>query len=367
MKQLVYLSSALALAGLLSGCMTGTDGQFVFRNPYAQHATNLVTVPGPKELTPDMLVPSAEPFTLGPGDRLELEIVGDARSRTTTAVGPDGRIYFNLLPGLDVWGLTLVETRDLLEKELGKILKEPKVAVALREVASKHVWLLGRVNRPGIYPLTQPMTLLEGLAQAGGAARSASQVSSTEIADLHHSFLMRQGEMLPVDFYRLLREGDTKQNVYLRPDDFVFVRSALAQEIYVLGAVRTPRTVPYAERMTLVSALAGAGSHIHQEWLGGTWGLTTPDADLSHVTIVRGSLSEPKVAIVNYGAIIAGNAPDVEVEPGDIVYVPNTPISTLKRYVNTIVSTFITTVAANEGIRAGGGEVSVGVSVPVGH
>jgi len=68
---------------------------------------------------------------------------------------------------------------------------------------------------------------------------------------------MRGGELLPVDFYRLLKEGDTSQNIYLRPDDFVFVPSALSQEVYVLGAVRFPRSLPYSERMTLVSAISG--------------------------------------------------------------------------------------------------------------
>ena len=53
-------------------------------------------------------------------------------------------------------------------------------------------------------------------------------------------------------------------------------------------------------------------------------------------------------------------------EPGDIVYVPNTPYNILKSYLNTIVSTFITTVAANEGIRAAGGSGNVGTAVPVG-
>ena len=78
---------------------------------------------------------------------------------------------------------------------------------------------------------------------------------------------MRQGQFLPVDFYRLLREGDTSQNIYLQPDDFVYVPSALAQEVYVLGAVAIPRAVPYTERMTLVSAMAAAGGMDRCEWL----------------------------------------------------------------------------------------------------
>ena len=177
---------------------------------------------------------------------------------------------------------------------------------------------------------------------------------------------MRQGQFLPVDFYRLLREGDTSQNIYLQPDDFVYVPSALAQQVYVLGAVAFPRTVPYTEGMTLVSAMANAAGATTVDWFTpGTYGVVA-DAYLSHVAIVRGSLSEPQMAVVDYGAIIKGRARDVLLEPGDIVYVPNSPFSTLKRYLNTIVNTFITTVAANEGIRAGGGSVNVGVSVPVG-
>jgi protein involved in polysaccharide export with SLBB domain len=367
MKRLFFLGSCVLAAGLFTGCITSTGGKFVSREMFPQTATNFTQMTGPTQITPEMLKPSTTPFTLGPGDKLELEVLGDPKSRTITTVGPDGRIYFHLLSGVDVWGLTLTETRDLLQQQLAKFLNDPKVGVALREVSSKHVWLLGRLVKPGVYPLEGPTSLLQALAQAGGSARSASQVSTEELADLRHSFLMRQGQLMPVDFYRLLKEGDTSQNVFLLPDDFVFVRSSLAQEIYVLGSVRSPRTVPYTEHMSLVSAIAGASGQATVEWLtGNSYSGTTADAYLSHVAIVRGSLSQPQIAVVDYGAIIKGNAPDIQLEPGDIVYVPNTPYATLKRYVNTIVNTFITTVAANEGIRAGGGTVNVGVSVPVG-
>ena len=69
-------------------------------------------------------------------------------------------------------------------------------------------------------------------------------VTLQDLADLRHSFVMRQGQSLPVDFYRLLREGDTSQNIYLQPDDFVYVPSALSQQVYVLGAVRFPAPCP---------------------------------------------------------------------------------------------------------------------------
>lgn len=336
---------------------------------FADLGTNSTTLVATNQLKPEWLRPGTAPFTLGPGDRLEIEILGNLNSRAVTAVGPDGKIYYYLLPGINVWGLTLAETRDLLQKELGKYLTEPQLTVTLREVSSKHVWLLGRLSKPGLYAMAAPMSLLEAITLAGGTATSGTpgtQITLQELADLRHSFVMRQGQFLPVDFSRLLREGDTSQNVYLQPDDFVYVPSASAQQVYVLGAVRFPRSVPYTDRMTLVSAMASASGAATVDWfVPGTYGVMA-DAYLSHVAIVRGSLSEPHLSVVDYGAIVKGKARDVLLEPGDIVYVPNAPYSTLKRYLNTIVGTFITTVAANEGIRAGGGTSLVGTSVSVG-
>jgi protein involved in polysaccharide export with SLBB domain len=211
------------------------------------------------------------------------------------------------------------------------------------------------------------MTLLESLAVAGGTARSPSQTVTLDLADLRHSFVMRRGQFLPVNFCRLLREGDMTQNIYLQPDDFVYVRSALAQEVYVLGTVRVPRAVPYTEPLTLAGALAAVNGPVTYNFLtsNGYEGGFPRDALMTHVSIIRGSLAEPKIAVVNAQAILKGKAPDVPLEPGDIVYVPNSPMGYVKSYLNLAISSFVTTVAANEGIRAAGGNVGVGVSVPV--
>jgi polysaccharide export outer membrane protein len=371
---LILVLSALLLAGCASKAPKGTftnvptgapSNYSSLGNP-APVVTNVTGEVVKTPLTPDMLQPTSAPFTLGPGDTIEIEIIGLANSRAVTPVGLDGKIYYNLLSGLDVWGLTLDQTRALLEKELAKYVPQAQVGLTLRVVGSKHVWVLGRLNRPGIFPLTGSMTLLESLAQAGGTARSASQVTSADLADLRHSFVVRQGQFLPVDFFRLLRGGDMSQNIYLQPDDFVYVPSALVNEVYVLGAVRFPRTVAYQEPMSLISAIAGADGPERLQWISGVDnGPFTKDAYLSHVAIIRGSLAEPQIAVVDCNAIMKGRAPDVRLEPGDIIFVPNSPFTTIKRYANLIVNTFVTTIAANEGIRAGGQNVGVNVAVPV--
>ena len=177
---------------------------------------------------------------------------------------------------------------------------------------------------------------------------------SEDIADLRRSFVMRDGSVLAVDFYRLLKQGDMSQNIFLRPDDFVYLPSAIAREVFVLGAVYQPRSVVHRVPTSLVGAIAQAHG-------------TVKDAYLSHVAIVRGSLTEPTIAVVDYQDIVKGKAPDVLLEPGDIVYVPRTPYRTPVRYADLIVRTFAQTVAINEGSRAVSRNINpLGVNIGVG-
>jgi len=360
-KRLVIVTLLGLLAYLLGGCA----------GP-APAATGLAPANPPvgetvaRPLDPKWLQPSTLPFTLGPGDRLEIEIVGDPASRTATLVGPDGLIYYQVLPGIDVWGLTLAQTGEALEKALAQLYREPpRVTVTLREVGSKQVWLLGRLTAPGIYPLTGPTTLLEAIARAGGPAPTPVFATLTlggtatfaggsdEAADLRTAFVMRHGELLPVNFQRLLRAGDMTQNIYLEPDDLVYLPSAVSQEVYVLGAVAQPKAVSYTGGTTLLAAIANAGG-------------TLKDAALTQVAVVRGGVGEPRITLLDYHDIVRGQAPDMPLEPADIVYVPLTSYHTLTRYLDLILTTFARTVGVNAGARAVSRGESIGISVPVG-
>ncbi|MDB6066706.1 MAG: polysaccharide export protein Wza [Pedosphaera sp.] len=337
------------MAILFAGCTTAPRNTFSF--PEGNQARGVVVT---NTLSAELLQPPSDLFVLGPGDQMEIEILGNAGSHSTVEVGLDGKVYFSLLPGIDVWGLTLAQARTRLEEELSKYITQSKMAISLKRVGSKYVWLLGRVSKPGIYPLSGSITLLEGLAMAGGTAKSTSSITTQDLADLRHSFVMRDGRMLPVNFVRLMQEGDMSQNIYLKPDDFVFIPSSLSQEVYVLGAVASPRTVPYSDMMSVVSAVAGANGPLG-------------DAYLSHVAIVRGSLSQPQIMEVDYYAVLHGRAPNVALEPGDIVYVPLSPYRFITDYANLIVDTFVRTWSANEGVRAvSGSAASVGINVPIG-
>lgn len=362
MKTILLLVGSGLCAGLLGGC-AGT-GQASGERPVALAATG----PTDGHRTPgaELLKPSDEAFTLGPGDRLEIEIAGDPASRTATLVGPDGKIYFQVLPGIDVWGMTLAQAREMLEGELARLYREvPRVTLTLSEVGSKQVWLLGRLTAPGLYPLTGPTTLLEAIARAGGPAPTPVFATLTlggtatfaggsdEAADLRNAFVMRGGRLLPVDFTRLLRHGDMAQNIYLASDDMVYLPSAVSQEVYVLGAVGRPQAVTCTARTTLLAAIAAAGG-------------TIKDAYLSHVAVVRGGVGAPQIVVVDYHEIVRGKAPDVPLEPNDIVYVPLAPYRILTRYVDLILTTFARTIGVNAGARAVSRGEAIGISVPVG-
>jgi polysaccharide biosynthesis/export protein len=123
----------------------------------------------------------------------------------------------------------------------------------------------------------------------------------------------------------------------------------------VLGAVVQPRTVPYTENISLITAIANAQGIIR-------------DAFHWNVAIVRGSLSQPRVALVDYKAIAKGEAPDVRLEPQDIVYVPFKPYRFLTKYADIALQTFVSSVAINEGARAAvkGETAPAGVFIPLG-
>ena len=129
------------------------------------------------------------------------------------------------------------------------------------------------------------------------------------------------------------------QNIYLEDGDYLYIPSRLSKSVNVLGAIRSPQAQGYTGNMTLVSAIAQAQG-------------PTQDAYLKNVMVIRGSLTEPRVAVVDFSAILAGKARDIDIEPFDIIWVPDKPIKTLERYFWTVVDTVVSTLSVREGANA---------------
>jgi protein involved in polysaccharide export with SLBB domain len=304
-------------------------------------------------LSPALLQAPIEPFRLGPGDVIEAETIGESTGRSTMTVGPDGKIYYSLLAGISVWNLTLAETRTLLQREMAKFTRAtPELVINLRTVGSKRIWVLGAVPGAGVFPLATPVTLLEAISLAGGLPTTGATIDDG--ADLQRSFVLRDGRLLPVDFERLFKRGDLSQNIYLQPDDFIYVPPANLPSVYVLGAVGSPNILPFSRDLTLARVIIMAGGTVK-------YGLT------DKAIIIRGGLNQPKIAEVNYAAIVQGRAIDVRLEPGDVVYVPFTPFRKLAELVETVLDQTVRTTAANYGIYvADPNGAPVSISAPIG-
>ena len=336
------LNPALPAAFLLlasAGCST-LGKRFVPRpQPGAAEGAPFQRVVLNAFLPSGSLQPVREPFRLGVSDQVEIEQLGVPNTRQDCRVMPDGMLYYHTVCGLKVTGFSLPDLKLRLESALKEYYRNPQISITLRNVSSQRVWVLGRVNTPGLYPLVGPTTVLEAIARAGGLFTSRFSGTTEELADLQHSFVVRNGEFLPVDFVKLLREGNLSQNIYLKNGDYVYLPSALNSEVFVLGAVRSPKAVGFKDQVTLVSAIAEAQGLL-------------PNAYAQRAVIVRGSLVAPTVATVNLNRIMTGKDPDVVLQPRDIVWIPNSPWDRVETYTKMILNTFTRTVAANEGTHA---------------
>ena len=350
MRRTLSILALLLLAA--AGCAYRHGPIFDPRQEAKDDAAQLKVTSLTNRLDPAWLHAPTNELTLGPGDRIDIDVFGQGEPTASALVGPDGCIYYSLLPAINVWGLTPTQTRDRLQQELSKYIRNPQVSVLVREVQSRRVWVLGRLFTPGVYPLDTPMTVLEAISRAGGLYTAQFTGTTEELADLQHSFLLRHGRFLPIDFKRLVHEGDMSQNIYLEPDDFIYLPSALSTEIYIMGAVSLPRAIAFKEQVTLGSAIANAGGLL-------------PTAYPREIVIVRGSLTNPRFAVVNFMDILKGKATEIPLQPHDVIYVPDKPLEPLREAGNQILETFVRTVAANEGAHAAGSISKVGVNLNI--
>lgn len=295
----------------------------------------------------DALAPPGGPYHLGPGDEIVIYRLnareGDPNASLRTFVLPDGFVHYDLAPPVLAAGRTVAELSAALTEALRAYYRRPDVSAVLHAAKSRRYAILGKVNSPDIYQLDRPTTLLDAIARAGGIELAGGTGTTEELADLSRALLSRDGQLLPVDFEALVNRGDMRHNVYLRDQDFIFLPPKSTLEILVLGAVGTPKTVGWREGQGLISSISEADGLL-------------PNARTRRVLLLRGSFTEPRVAVINLHDILRGRATDVPVLPGDVLYVPDSPWERLERYIDVIVSTAAFTVAANEGVRFVEGE-----------
>jgi len=128
-----------------------------------------------------------------------------------------------------------------------------------------------------------------------------------DLADAEAARLMREGEAVPLSVSEAI-QGKPGHNVRVHPMDLLYIPPMRGSMISVLGSVNEQSRVPFHSGMRLTQALADAGG-------------ATREADNGDIRVIRGPLSKPKVYRASLRALWMGEATDVVLQKGDIIYV----------------------------------------------
>lgn len=272
------------------------------------------------------------PYLVGPGDSVLVAVYGHPELSMVPYIGSmaggsqnarmaglvvdnDGTIQFPLIGPVQVAGKSSAEMRELLKAQLARFVNDPQITVQVIGTRSIRYHLLGQFSDPGLKFADRPMCLLEALSLGGSV--------TLERASLRTAYLARKGRRLPIDFRRLVLDGDMSQNIPLRTGDTVVIPDRSSEQAFVFGAAASGNqrggVVPFINgRLNLLQALAQAGFGYRDGAQG----------NLSTTHIIRSSGDRGALYIVDASGILKGEAAPFELAPGDVVYVPPTGVTT---------------------------------------
>ena len=161
---------------------------------------------------------SDDSYLIGPGDVLSIDIWKEPELSKQVSVRLDGHISLPLVNDIEAAGLTLVQLREQLAEKYKDFVDVPEVSVTLIESRSKRIYLLGKVNTPGEYPLQKNMTVVQAISLAGGLAEWADSADMRLIRKIKGT-----ERTFRVDYDAIVSGEDLAQNVQLQPDDTILV------------------------------------------------------------------------------------------------------------------------------------------------
>ena len=112
--------------------------------------------------------PIGNNYVIGPGDVLDISVWKEAAMTKLVVVLPDGNISFPLIGEVRAQGLTLGRLKQKLEIKIKRFVPQPNLSVAIHEVNSLQIYVIGKVNSPGRYAINTTINVLQALAIAGG-------------------------------------------------------------------------------------------------------------------------------------------------------------------------------------------------------
>ncbi len=158
-------------------------------------------------------------YKIGPSDVLEVIVWREvAISRNDVLVRPDGRISLPLVDDVVAAGLTPMELKDVITKNLRRYIESPQVYVTVKEPRSQGCSVLGNVQKPGRYLMLSPTNVLQALALAGGFNEWAHKDDVVIIRGTG-----TKQRRLPFEYSEVISGQKPEQNIRLQPGDVVVV------------------------------------------------------------------------------------------------------------------------------------------------
>lgn len=248
---------------------------------------------------------SAE-YRIASHDEVQINVYGEPDLTKTARVASDGTISYPLLGRIKVDGLTSQGLEERLSKLLveGGYIMVPQVSVYVERFST--ISILGEVRNPGSYELKGKLGIMDAIAHAGGF---------TIDADINNIKVLRtEGTEKKTMQLRLgdVKKGIETTEIVLRPNDTIYVEKI--GKVTVLGEVTRPGTFEMKSQLTVLEAVAMAGGF-------------TDVAAINRTRIIRQDPSSKKKIInVRVTDIVyrGMKTKDMELLPGDIIYVPET-------------------------------------------
>jgi len=197
----------------------------------------------------------AQDYIVGEGDLLKITVYDHDDLTTTARVSGDGVIVFPLIGQIEVRGLTVARITEKITARLADgYVVNPQVSIFIQEFKSKKAFIMGEVNRPGLYVLPWQTTLLSVLSEAGGLTKDAGD---TAIIKRKSNSPDKAESAVTVDLRDLVIKGDTSLDVPITDGDSIYI--AKARRFYINGEIKKPDAYKYDEGTTVIKAITMAG------------------------------------------------------------------------------------------------------------
>ncbi len=196
----------------------------------------------PSPLRSDLVAPDRVSL-IGPLDTITVRVFGVPELSGQMQVDTGGRIAIPLIGEIDAGGRTAAELARAIETALSdRYVRDPSVTVNINSSVSQVVTVDGEVVEPGLYPVTNQMTLLRAVASARGLTEFAKEddvvilrtVDGQRMAGLYNITAIRRGVYQDPEIYAndLIVVGDSPQRRLFR--DFIAVAPLLASPLVAI-------------------------------------------------------------------------------------------------------------------------------------